>query len=110
VGRSIEVEAVAAEHLIEAKEVEEGHLNEVRVEVEKRGHLEEEVQDARRRAVVEGRVKWVPRAFLEVMEVEEFRLLAGQHEYGIVVFLLMEVGEELRPGLVLEVVQCFAVP
>jgi hypothetical protein len=109
VGHSIEVEAVAAEHLIEAKEGEEGHLNEVRVEVEKRGRLEE-VQDARRRAAVEGRVKWVPRAFLEVMEVEEFRLLAGRHEYGIVVFLLMEVGEELRPGLVLEVVQCFAVP
>jgi hypothetical protein len=110
VGRSIEAEVVEAEHLIEAKEGEEGHLFEVRAEVGKKGHLEEEVQDARRRAVVEERVKLVLRAFSEVMGVEESHLLAGQSEYGIVVILLMEVGEELRPGLVLEVVQCFFDP
>jgi hypothetical protein len=121
VGRSIEAEAVVAEHLIEAKEVEEvhlieakegeeGHLIEVRVEVEKKGRLEEEVQDVRRRAVVEERVNLVPKAFSEVMEVEESHLLVGRNEYGIVVFLLMEVGEELRPGLELEVVQCFSGP
>jgi hypothetical protein len=89
VGRLIEVEAVAGERLIEAEAVvgersievegvEEGHLIEVKVEVEKWARfplLAEGEQDVKRRVVVEGRVKLVLMAFSGAMEGVGFHLL-----------------------------------
>jgi hypothetical protein len=112
VEHSIVVEAVAGEHLIEVKAGEEVCSIEVMVEVEKKGHCllqGGEVQVVKKRAVMEERVRLVLTVVLEVMEGEELHLLVGRNVYEIVVFLLMEVGVELRLGLVLEVVLYSAV-